>query len=75
MHLRMLEVKQQQKGWTFMGIIRSLIGIVMTFSVLKMILFPNQEASEAEKMAKFQITLNETEYMQVQSMHSDQEKA
>jgi hypothetical protein len=74
MHLRMLEVKQQQKGWSFLGIFRSLIGIVMTLSILKMILFPNQEASEAEKMANFRITLNETEYMHVQSMHSDQEK-
>jgi len=75
MHLRMLEVKQQQKGWSFLGIFRSLIGIVMTLSVLKMILFPTQQASEAEKMANFQITLNDTEYMQVQSMRSDQEKS
>ena len=75
MHLRMLEVKQQQKGWSFLGIFRSLIGIVMTLSVLKMILFPSQEASEAEKMANFEITLNDTEYMHVQSMGSDQEKS
>jgi len=75
MHLRMLEVKQQQKGWSFLGIFRSLIGIVMTLSILKMILFPNQEASEAEKMANFEITLNDTEYLHVQSMRSDQEKS
>lgn len=41
-----------------MGIIKTLIGIIMTFSVMKMILFPNQEISEAEKMANFRITLN-----------------
>jgi len=36
-----------------MGIAKSLIGFVMLLSVIKMVLFPNNEPSEAEKMAKF----------------------
>ena len=54
-----------------MGIIKTLIGLVMSLSIMKLILFPKQDLSEAEKMNNFRITLNQTEYLHIQSRPTD----
>jgi hypothetical protein len=58
MHLRNIEVKDKLPAFSILTILKQLVGIVMTLSVLKMLLFPTYQPSEAEKMAQFQIDLN-----------------
>lgn len=48
-----------------MKIIKTLIGLIMSLSVMKIMLFPKEELSEAEKMSNFRIKLNETEYLHI----------